>query len=69
MHLVSLLVSSNAKNVGHKLGTFCVEGPEPRPQGLNAQEQEKLKEYAAKTMALMVERRKNLRDRLSGVSA
>jgi tetratricopeptide (TPR) repeat protein len=38
---------------------------------LNAQEQEKLKEYAAKTMELMVERRKNLRDRLvsgSGVA-
>jgi tetratricopeptide (TPR) repeat protein len=32
---------------------------------LNEQEQEKLKEYAAKTMELMVERRKNLRDRLS----
>jgi tetratricopeptide (TPR) repeat protein len=57
------------KNAGHKLGTFCVEGPEPRPKGLNAEEQEKLKEYAAKTMELMVERRKNLRDRLSGVSA
>jgi tetratricopeptide (TPR) repeat protein len=50
---------------GHKLGTFCVEGPEPRPQGLNPQETAKLKEYAAKTMELMVERRKNLRDRLS----
>jgi tetratricopeptide (TPR) repeat protein len=32
---------------------------------LNEQEKEKLKEYAAKTMELMVERRKNLRDRLS----
>lgn len=48
------------------MGAFCVEGPEPRPQGLNPHEQEKLKEYAAKTMELMVERRKNLRDRLSG---
>ena len=50
---------------GHKLGTFCVEGPDPRPGGLNEQEQEKLKEYATKAMQLMVERRKNLRDRLT----
>lgn len=43
---------------GYKLGTFCVEGPDPRPQGLSLAEQEKLKEFAAKAMALMVERRK-----------
>ena len=43
---------------GYKLGTFCVEGPEPRPQGLSPAEQEKLKEFAAKAMELMVERRK-----------
>lgn len=45
---------------GYKLGTFCVEGPEPRPQGLTVAEQEKLKEFAAKAMDLMVERRKVL---------
>lgn len=42
---------------GYKLGTFCVEGPEPRPQGLSLDEQKKLKEFAAKAMLLMVERR------------
>jgi tetratricopeptide (TPR) repeat protein len=46
------------------LGTFCVEGPEPRPEGLTEREQEKLKEYAAKAMQLMVVRRKVLKDRL-----
>ena len=50
------------------MGTFCVEGPEPRPEGLSTEEQAKLKDYAAKAMALMVERRKNLRDKLSGDS-
>ena len=52
---------------GHKLGTFCVEGPEPRAFG--ADDQKKLKAYAAKTMEMMVERRKNLRDKLAGMSA
>jgi len=47
------------------LGTFCVEGPNPRPEGLNDTEKEKLKDYAAKAVELMVERRKRLRDRLS----
>lgn len=42
---------------GYKLGTFCVEGPDPRPQGMSEIEQTQLKEFAAKTMALMVERR------------
>jgi tetratricopeptide (TPR) repeat protein len=42
---------------GYKLGTFCVEGPDPRPEGLTREEQEKLKEFAAKAMHLMVERR------------
>lgn len=46
---------------GYKLGTFCVEGPDPRPQGLSLAEQEKLKEFAAKAMALIVERRKIMR--------
>ena len=53
---------------GQKLGTFCVEGPEPRPEGLDKAQQEKLKEYAAKTMEMMVERRKKLRDRLAADS-
>lgn len=52
---------------GHNLGTFCVEGPEPRDFG--DEEQKKLKAYAAKTMEMMVERRKNLRDKLAGASA
>ena len=42
---------------GYKLGTFCIEGPEPRPQGLSKEEQIKLKEFAAKAMKLMVDRR------------
>ena len=42
---------------GFKLGTFCIEGPDPRPQGLSMEEQVKLKEFAAKAMQLMVERR------------
>eukprot|EP00522_Entomoneis_paludosa_P003000 CAMPEP_0172471272 /NCGR_PEP_ID=MMETSP1065-20121228/67733_1 /TAXON_ID=265537 /ORGANISM="Amphiprora paludosa, Strain CCMP125" /LENGTH=726 /DNA_ID=CAMNT_0013229367 /DNA_START=183 /DNA_END=2363 /DNA_ORIENTATION=- len=50
---------------GEKLGAFCLNGTEPRPEGLNEMEKGKLKEYAAKTMEIMVERRKRLRDRLS----
>jgi tetratricopeptide (TPR) repeat protein len=42
-----------------------VEGPKPRPGGLTKDEEDKLKEYAAKTVEMMVERRKRLRDRLS----
>jgi tetratricopeptide (TPR) repeat protein len=42
---------------GFKLGTFCVEGPDPRPEGLTHEEQVKLKEFAAKAMKLMVDRR------------
>jgi tetratricopeptide (TPR) repeat protein len=45
---------------GYKIGTFCVESPEPRPDGLTEEEQEKLKEYASKTMELMVSRRKKI---------
>lgn len=45
---------------GYKLGTFCVESPEPRPEGLTEAEKEKLKDYAAKTMDLMVERRRKI---------
>lgn len=52
---------------GHKLGTFCVEGPTPRE--FDQDDQKKLKEYAAKTMEMMVERRRVLRDKLAGVSA
>mmetsp|Transcript_13707 Transcript_13707/g.37905 ORF Transcript_13707/g.37905 Transcript_13707/m.37905 type:complete len:801 (-) Transcript_13707:200-2602(-) len=53
---------------GEKLGAFCLNGTEPRPEGLNEEEKKKLKEYAAKTMEIMVERRKRLRDRLSAES-
>jgi tetratricopeptide (TPR) repeat protein len=42
-----------------------VEGPEPRPQGLTEEEKQKLKDYAAKAMALMVERRNTMRQKLS----
>lgn len=51
-------------STGYKLGTFCIEGPEPRPEGLTPQETARLKEYAERAMALMVERRKALKDRL-----
>jgi tetratricopeptide (TPR) repeat protein len=42
-----------------------VEGTQPRPGGLTEKEQEKLKEYARRTVELMVERRKRLEERLS----
>jgi tetratricopeptide (TPR) repeat protein len=42
-----------------------VEGPQPRPGGLTEKEQEKLKEFARRTVELMVERRKKLEERLS----
>jgi tetratricopeptide (TPR) repeat protein len=42
-----------------------VEGTQPRPEGLTEKEQEKLKEYARRTVELMVERRKRLEERLS----
>jgi tetratricopeptide (TPR) repeat protein len=45
---------------GYKLGTFCVEGPEPRPEGLSEEEKAKLREFAARAMALMVQRREKL---------
>ena len=48
---------------GYKLGTFCVEGPQPR--AFSEDEKVKLKNYAAQAMELMVQRRKRLRDRLS----
>jgi len=49
---------------GYKLGTFCVEGPEPRPGGLSAHEQDRLRNYAARAMDAMVQRRKILQERL-----
>lgn len=55
---------------GYKLGTFCVEGPEPRPNGLSEAEQAKLKEFAQKTMDLLVQRKKVWTARLhQGMSA
>lgn len=51
---------------GYKIGTFCVEGPEPRPDGLTPEEEYKLKEFAAKTMDLMVQRRDVLSEKLRG---
>mmetsp|Transcript_22458 Transcript_22458/g.48894 ORF Transcript_22458/g.48894 Transcript_22458/m.48894 type:complete len:763 (+) Transcript_22458:471-2759(+) len=51
---------------GEKLGAFCLNGTEPRPEGLNDEEKGKLKDYAARTMELMVARRRMLRDKLAG---
>jgi tetratricopeptide (TPR) repeat protein len=51
---------------GYKIGTFCVEGPEPRPEGLSPEEERQLKGYAAKAMDLMVERREQLSEKLRG---
>lgn len=45
---------------GYKLGTFCVEGPEPRPQGLTHEEQLLLKGFAKDAMDLMVQRRQRI---------
>lgn len=42
-----------------------MEGPQPRPEGLSLKEQDKLKEYARRTVELMVDRRKKLEERLS----
>lgn len=50
---------------GYKLGTFCVEGPEPRPNGLSPAEQSQLKQFAARTVDLMVQRRAALQERLN----
>ena len=49
---------------GEKLGAFCVTSPESRA-ALTSDEEGQLKEYAQRTMDIMVERRKRLRDRLS----
>jgi len=50
---------------GERLGAFCLNGTEPRSEGLSQQEREQLQKYAEKTMDLMVQRRKRLRDKLS----
>lgn len=47
---------------GYKLGTFCVEGPEPRPGGLTTEEEVKLHEYASRAMRLMVQRRQAIQE-------
>lgn len=51
---------------GYRLGTFCVEGPEPRPEGLSEEELDKLLAYADQAMQLMVQRRQVLQERLRG---
>jgi len=43
---------------GHKLGTVCVIDDEPRPQGLNQMERERLKELAAMAVQKMVHHKK-----------
>lgn len=47
---------------GYKIGTFCVEGPEPREFG--KEDQVKLQEYASKAMKLMVERRRYIQKKM-----
>jgi tetratricopeptide (TPR) repeat protein len=49
---------------GMKLGTFCVEGPDPRPGGFSPQDKAKLQDFATKAMGFMVERRERLRVQL-----
>jgi len=45
---------------GYHLGTFCVEGPDPRPQGLTVQQTKKLSEFASRTVESLVRRREKL---------
>jgi tetratricopeptide (TPR) repeat protein len=54
---------------GRTLGTFCIEGPIPSNFSEAKADQKKLKAYAAQTMAMIVERRKNLRDRLAAAAS
>ena len=53
---------------GYHLGAFCIEGPEPRPQGLTAEQTEKLRDFARRTVDLMVQRRAQLLQRRNGDS-
>jgi tetratricopeptide (TPR) repeat protein len=46
---------------GYRLGTFCVEGPTPRPLGLSQTEIDLLKDFARRAMDLLVERRERLK--------
>jgi GAF domain len=45
---------------GYKLGTVCIVSPNVRPQGLTAQEQERLHDLAAMTISAMEARRNRL---------
>ena len=49
---------------GYKLGTFCIESTQPRPQGLTSSEQSLLHAFAQRTMSLMVQRREFLQEQL-----
>ena len=49
---------------GYHLGTFCVEGPDPKPEGLTEEQIEKLSEFASRTVDLLVQRREKLRKRV-----
>jgi len=40
---------------GYKLGTFCVEGPDPKPNGLTTQQVQTLQSYAQKAMTFLVQ--------------
>ena len=46
---------------GYHLGTFCVEGPDPKPEGLTPEQTQKLSEFASRTVDLLVKRREKLR--------
>lgn len=46
---------------GYHLGTFCVEGPDPKPEGLSPEQTTKLSEFASRTVELLVKRRETLR--------
>jgi tetratricopeptide (TPR) repeat protein len=49
---------------GYNLGTFCVEGPEPKPEGLSRDQQANLRDYAKRVVDLLVLRRRTLLERL-----
>ncbi|KAL7564103.1 hypothetical protein ACA910_012378 [Epithemia clementina (nom. ined.)] len=45
---------------GYKLGAFCLEGPDPKPQGLSLQQVQKLHSYAQKAVNMLVQRKQRL---------
>lgn len=53
---------------GYNLGTFCVEGPDPKPEGLSAEQIKRLSDFATRTVELLVKRRDKLRKRAGAAS-